>query len=139
MSSEEQIREASDRFYDAVNSMLGGDPDPMRAVWSHGDDVTYMGPFGSTKVGWAEVEDTWEHQARMHLGGRVEPVDLHVTVLGDVAYTMCVEKGEELNPDGGTVQVDHRATNIYRREDGEWKMVHHHTDLSPQLQEGRGR
>ncbi|HYU19986.1 MAG TPA: nuclear transport factor 2 family protein [Chloroflexota bacterium] len=27
----------------------------------------------------------------------------------------------------------HRVTNIYRREGGEWKMVHHHTDVSPAM------
>ena len=30
--------------------------------------------------------------------------------------------------------VSHRDTNIFQLEQGEWKMVHHHTDISPQLQ-----
>ena len=27
----------------------------------------------------------------------------------------------------------HRVTNIYRREAGAWKLVHHHTDISPAM------
>lgn len=31
---------------------------------------------------------------------------------------------------GETVHIDQRVTNVYRREAGAWKMVHHHSDLS---------
>jgi ketosteroid isomerase-like protein len=31
--------------------------------------------------------------------------------------------------------VEHRATLIFRREQGKWKLVHHHTDLSAGLEE----
>jgi len=30
-----------------------------------------------------------------------------------------------------SVSMEHRVTNIYRREAGGWKIVHHHTDVSP--------
>jgi hypothetical protein len=30
------------------------------------------------------------------------------------------------------------VTNIYRREGGGWKMVHHHTDVSPAMVEALG-
>jgi ketosteroid isomerase-like protein len=33
------------------------------------------------------------------------------------------------------MQLEHRVTNIYHREAGSWKMVHHHTDLSPEMQD----
>jgi ketosteroid isomerase-like protein len=36
------------------------------------------------------------------------------------------------------VRVDWRVTNIYRREGGGWKMVHHHTDVSPAMVEALG-
>ena len=36
---------------------------------------------------------------------------------------------------GRQVPIEHRVTNIYRREDGDWKVVHHHTDLSPAMQD----
>ena len=52
----------------------------------------------------------------------------------DMGYTACVEEGENMSAEGKPVVVSHRATNIFRLEDGKWKLVHHHTDLSPQLE-----
>jgi ketosteroid isomerase-like protein len=43
-----------------------------------------------------------------------------------------VEKGH-VTMGGHKVNLDHRVTNVYRREAGTWKIVHHHTDLSPAM------
>jgi ketosteroid isomerase-like protein len=37
-----------------------------------------------------------------------------------------------------TVRIEWRATNIYRRESDGWKMVHHHTDFSPEVAQAIG-
>ncbi|MEO6354113.1 MAG: hypothetical protein ABI656_00070 [bacterium] len=29
--------------------------------------------------------------------------------------------------------INHRVTNIYQREAGGWKLIHHHTDLVPAM------
>jgi ketosteroid isomerase-like protein len=31
------------------------------------------------------------------------------------------------------VRIEQRVTNVYRRESGAWKIVHHHADLSPAM------
>jgi len=36
---------------------------------------------------------------------------------------------------GEQIEFEHRVTNVYRREGGQWKMVHHHTDVSPAMVE----
>ena len=52
----------------------------------------------------------------------------------DMAYTLGTEHGQaKLGEE--TVGIDWRVTNIYRREEGEWKVVHHHTDVSHALVE----
>lgn len=33
------------------------------------------------------------------------------------------------------MKVRHRATNIFELQDGAWKMIHHQTDLSKQLED----
>ena len=69
----------------------------------------------------------------MKLGGTVEPSDIHVIAGEDLAVVTDVEKGENTNAKGTTAQVRLRATNVFRKEDGTWKMVVHHTDLLPYL------
>jgi ketosteroid isomerase-like protein len=57
-----------------------------------------------------------------------------VPLSDDVAYTLGIEHGQAKLGDQ-TVGIDWRVTNIYRREEGEWKVAHHHTDVSPPLVE----
>ena len=61
------VREASLAWYVALNAMLHGDPEPFAGVYSHADDVTYMGAEGGLRVGWADAD--WKAQAAKSLGG----------------------------------------------------------------------
>lgn len=131
---EKAVREAAAQFYAALNVMFTGDVGPMKAVWSHADDVTYMGPGGGFQVGWDQVLANWEQQAAMKLGGEVQPEEMHVTVGKDLAITQNYEKGENTNVAGEPQEVSIRATNVFRKEDGKWKMIGHHTDVLPYLE-----
>src|SRR5215468_5482606 len=75
-ADQQAVRAAAAQFYSALNVMFTGALDPMKNVWSHADDVTYLGPGGGFRVGWNEVLQDWEKQAAMKLGGKVEPVDM---------------------------------------------------------------
>ena len=130
---EQAVRQAVAQFYAALNTMFTGELGPMKEVWSHANDVTYMGPGGGFQVGWDQVLANWEAQAAMKLGGRVEPVDMRITVGKELAVTHNYEKGENTNADGKTQTVSIRATNLFRKENGKWKMIGHHTDLLPYL------
>ena len=46
MAVEDEIRQASEQFYAALNREINGDPGPMMEVWSHGSDVSTMHPLG---------------------------------------------------------------------------------------------
>ena len=128
-SHELAVRQAADQFYDALNVMFTGDVAPMKSVWSHADDVAYMGPGGSIKIGWSKVWKDWEAQAACKLGGEVRAKDVHFVVNGDLAVMYAREVGENTNIGGRREKVDIRVTNIFRKEDGKWLMIGHHTDL----------
>jgi ketosteroid isomerase-like protein len=134
MSTEEEVRQASEQFYVALNRFLNGDTEPMMEVWSHGPDVTTMHPVAGRQVGWEEVRAAWEQIASLNSGGQVTVHDLLVRVGSDLAYTIGTERVEATLA-GQQVQFENRVTNIYRREAGGWKMVHHHIDLSPEVQD----
>ena len=124
---------ANAAFYAALNKMFTGDVAPIEAVWSHADDVTYMGPTGGFEHGWQAVRKDWQGQAALKLGGRVEPGDVHVVVGQDIAVVSNYENGENTNAKGKIERLKLRATNVCRKENGQWKMVGHHTDTLPYL------
>jgi ketosteroid isomerase-like protein len=70
----------------------------------------------------------------MKLGGTVRPEGFHVMMGQDLAIVQNYEKGENLNTGEGPQIVSIRATNLFRKEAGAWKMVGHHTDLLPYME-----
>jgi ketosteroid isomerase-like protein len=134
-SDEKAVIEAAAQFYAALNAMFTGDLGPMKEVWSHAEDVAYMGPFGGFQVGWDQVFAKWEAQAAMKLGGEVKPEDMQITVRQDLAVVYNYEKGENIDAEGKLRRVSIRATNLFRYEDGKRKMIGHHTDLLPFLEQ----
>ncbi len=124
---------ANARFYAALNKLFTGDAAAIEAVWSHAGDVTYMGPGGGFERGWSAAFEVWKSQAALKLGGRVEPVDVHMAIGPEIAVVTNYEEGENTNANGKAERVKLRATNTYRKEGGEWKMIGHHTDPLPFL------
>lgn len=133
MATEDEVRQASSQFYAALNQMLKGDASSMSAIWSHGA-VTTMHPIGGREVGWDAVRGSFEQVAKAPIGGNVELKDQLIEVYGDLAYEMGTESGQ-MSLAGHQAPIDQRVTNIYHREDGTWKIIHHHGDVSPAMME----
>jgi ketosteroid isomerase-like protein len=138
MAAQDEVRQASDRFYAALNRMLNGDAGALSEVWSHESDVTTMHPIGGRQVGWEQVRPVWEQVAHICSRGQVRLDDQLLRIGGDLADEVGTERGQGTMA-GQTLTFEHRVTNVYRREAGGWKIVHHHTDVSPAMQELLGR
>ena len=132
MAVADDVRQASEKFYAALNQMAAGDGSSMDAVWGHGNDVTALHPIGGRNEGWDETRTAFEQVGSVASGGQVRLRDQLIQVGTDLAYEVGIEEGE-ITMAGEQVSFDHRVTNIYRRVGGEWKVVHHHTDLSPAM------
>ena len=132
-AAEKEVLAANDQFYAALNTLFTGELAPMNAIWSHANDVTYMSPVGGFQVGWDAVRKDWETQAALKLGGKLVASEMQVTAGRDIAAVSDIEKGENLNVKGEIQKVSIRATNIFRKEDGQWKMIGHNVDLLPQM------
>jgi len=132
MAPEEEVRQASKQFYAALNRMANGDAKAMAEIWSHGAAVTAMHPIGGRDVGWDAVRTSFEKVAQLAADGKIELQDQLVHVAGDLGYEVGVEQGQ-IKLAGQPARIDQRVTNIYRREAGAWKMIHHHTDTSPAM------
>ena len=138
MSTENDVNAASEKFYSALNCMLNGDASPLADIWSHSGTVTTMHPVGGREVGWDEVRGSWEKIAQLATRGQVRLSDQFIQVAGDTAYELGVEHGQ-FTLAGERVTGDYRVTNIYRRESGAWKIVHHHTDVAESMVDLIGR
>jgi ketosteroid isomerase-like protein len=138
MSTEDEVRRASAQFYAALSRMANGDPGSLSDCWSHSAGVTAMHPIGGREVGWDAVRAAFGKVAQLASDGKVELKDQLVQVGGEWAYEVGVEHGR-FKLAGQPVVIEQRVTNIYRREAGAWKMIHHHTDTSPAMLEVLGR
>jgi ketosteroid isomerase-like protein len=134
LAAEQGILEANDRLYEGLNAMFAGDMQVLNALWSHSESTTYMGPFGGSITGWTAISEEFNKVAAMKLGGKITGSNVHVFPGTDIGYTTCVEVGENISPDGTPVEVSHRTTNIFQLQDGHWRLIHHHTDISTQLE-----
>ncbi len=101
-------------------------------VWSQGNTVSTMHPMGGEQVGWPEVRKSFEEAAQGMTDVHVELADQRIQTGDDLAYETGIERGRGTVA-GEPVVIEHRVTNVYRREGGQWKMVHHHTDVSPAI------
>ena len=138
MSAEDEVRTASKQFYAGLNLMLKGDAGPLADIWSHSAAVTAMHPIGGREVGWDAVRGSFEQVAKLSADGKVGLKDQLVHVADDMAYEVGVEQGQ-VKLAGHLASIEHRVTNIYQRVAGAWRIVHHHTDISPTMLDVLGR
>ena len=101
-------------------------------------DATVGNPFGPPARGREEIEQAGRRAAANYRDGRAIAFENVVTyVSDDLGYTFEIERFEtkvagadELTP------VALRVTSIFRREDGTWKLLHHHADAITTLRPG---
>ncbi|MDQ0770313.1 ketosteroid isomerase-like protein [Pseudarthrobacter defluvii] len=115
-------------LHDAEVALHNGDANPRRAIWSRIEPVSILGAFRNA-YGLEEVEeifrfleDSFSNCTSWEL--EVQSCD----VLGDMAYTAGIER-ISFRRDGNPTNLTLRATQIYRREDGQWKVAHRHADV----------
>lgn len=122
------IEMAVNGFYDALDFLFKGDDQPMQKVWSHQEDVVYMGPDGLYLIGWAAISNMWKNVAEMKLGGKVIPRNKH-TIIGDnISIFTCIEAGTN-EVEGKSELVEIRSSTVFRKENNVWMVITHQTDL----------
>ena len=132
MSPDEQaVHDAVSQWFVVLNAMFDGDPKPFAELYSHADDVTYMGAEGTYRIGWATTYDDWKSQAEKSLGGHVHGEEVHVVVDGNMATATHLTEGTIKTADGKTIDQRVRETSVFRKENGAWKMIGHQADDYP--------
>ena len=129
MTAENDIRAASTRFYAALNRMAAGDAAPMHDAWVKPFEVSAQHPIGGRDEGYDAVIASFTKVAEIAGGGTIRLLDQRIDAGSDMAVETGIEAGT-LVIAGHEAQLHHRVTNVYRKVDGAWKLVHHHADVS---------
>lgn len=108
------IRSAQFRFYEAFTKQ---DLEAMKAVWSSADDVRCIHPGMESLNGPQAVLESWGQIFNSGDAFTIEPSRTRVDVSGQSALCSCIEE----TPGGGLLE----CLNVYRREEGNWKMILH--------------
>lgn len=128
-----------ERYHAALLEFFRGNSQPCADMYSVTDDATLANPFGGIARGRADVSDRMVEAAAHYREGEVVAFENFATVVtGDVAYVVEIERYRARVAD--RVESDDvaiRVTSIFRREAGEWKIVHRHADtrVGPQAPE----
>jgi uncharacterized protein (TIGR02246 family) len=136
---EDAVRAVLDQWFAALNAMIAGDPGPVASIFSRSDDLIYLSGEGTYQIGFAQAMTDWRAQAEKSLGGHATPSDVKVIMSGDTAAVALVSHAVVNTPGGGTRKIELRHSNVFRKEDGAWKMILHHADNSPVWTEVVGR
>lgn len=123
----EQAHAASERFNN------DGDPQPFIDLMAA--NVSLMGGAGGFERGGEILRRRLQHISGLYRtapGGartRVERDYLRIEVHGDVAWSVAIERRYRPTPVLADSLIDAlRATTIYHRTDGAWRVVHRHAD-----------
>ncbi len=122
--------EVVEQYHQALGEFVKGNPEPVKMMSSHREDVTLANPLGPPVRGWEQVAAAGERAASEVREGEQVGFDIVAKyVTPELAYIVEVERFKARL--GGRQEIAPfalRVTTIFRPEDGTWKVVHRHAD-----------
>jgi hypothetical protein len=124
------LEQVVEQYHLAANEFSRGNPEPVKLVFSHRDDVTLANPWGPAVRGWKQVSEALDFASSRFRDGEVtsfESVAEYVT--NDLASILEIERWKaKVGGREDVVPFDLRVTSTFRLEDDTWKLVHRHAD-----------
>jgi len=114
-------------LHEAEVALHNGDAAPRRAIWSRDEPVSVLGAWRNA-VGQQELDALFAVLGKTFSNCTSYALELQAyDVVGDMAYTAGLEHTTAAI-DGQPRSYTLRATQVYRREGGQWKVAHRHGD-----------
>jgi ketosteroid isomerase-like protein len=116
------------RTADASSAFIRGDMRTYVALLPHADDYTLMSPYGGVAHGFDHSDASLDATAAWFQGGEAELEVVQTYRAGEMAVIVAIERQHGVV--GGLPAQDWslRVTLVFRRDDGEWRLVHRHAD-----------
>lgn len=112
---------------EAELALHNGDPAPRRVLWSRNEPVSVLGAWRDAH-GQREIDELFDALGASFSDCSSYEFELSsYDVVGDLAYTEGLEH-TSASVDGRPRTYTLRATQVYRREDGAWRVAHRHAD-----------
>jgi ketosteroid isomerase-like protein len=124
---EEFLNWVTTALYEAERALHSGEAAPRRALWSRNEPVSVLGAWRNAH-GQREIDDLFGALGEGFSDCTAYELQiLSFDVVGDMAYTEGLEH-TSTSVGGQPRTYTLRATQVYRREDGEWRVAHRHAD-----------
>lgn len=120
-----------DRMDSAQRELQQGLPESYKALWSHSDDVSLAGGFGGNfEVGWVNVEKRLEWASAQFKDGRSQVRRISSSTSDELGYVVQSEHIQfTATSSNAPTERFYRVTMLFRREDGQWRIIHRHADV----------
>ena len=131
MSKEEldaSVNAAIARLHQAMARVANGDVSEIKALYSHTSEATSFYGWGGYEKGWEAVSSRWDWAATQFKGGQVRYENVSTVITPEMFLVTDIETyGPQrmANVEGETGWTN-RVTHVFRKEAGEWRLVHRH-------------
>jgi ketosteroid isomerase-like protein len=135
MAGVDDLDQVIEQYHQALGEFMKGDPEPVWKFHSHREDVTLANPRGGIAHGWDEVAPRMANVASGRREGEIccEIVEKYVSP--ELACIVEMEHGKaKFGASEDVTLYALRATILFRREDGTWKVAHRHADPASTVQ-----
>ena len=132
MSEEQQsFEQFLQQRREAALAFVSGDGTPVSTLSTAHDPATFFGPRGGQLSGSKAIRSRYEQDARLFDAGSENTLEvLHASASGDVGYWVGFQHTQaRMKGNDKPVPMKLRVTEVFRREDGAWKLIHRHADM----------
>jgi ketosteroid isomerase-like protein len=125
---EVSVRASITRLHAAMAKVSNGDVSAIKRLYSHTADATSFYGWGGYEKGGEAVSKRWDWAGEQFKGGTVRYENVSTVVTPEMFYVTDIETFEDQRVAGveGVTGWSNRVTHIFRREAGEWRLVHRH-------------
>jgi ketosteroid isomerase-like protein len=125
---ESSVRAAIARLHAAMAMVANGDVSAIKALYSHTPEATSFYGWGGYEKGWEAVSRRWDWAGAQFKGGSVRHENISTVITPEMFYVTDIEtfEGQRVASVDGITGWSNRVTHIFRREAGEWRLVHRH-------------
>jgi ketosteroid isomerase-like protein len=131
MAAVDDVDQLIEQYRLALGDFLKGNPEPVKKLFSHREDVTLANPLFPVGHGWDQVDERLERAASTVRDGEFLSAEIiERSATPELAYAVWLERAKAKV--GGEedifAPIALRVTMIFRPEEGTWKVVHRHAD-----------